>query len=281
MRRSPVDPTKATRRPSGVGGHTIRVGANRGRYPTATGRLESSTPATERAFLDQLSESSSPEVVKFAESVLEQVPAHDLTITWGEAGPLLRYEDETGHRFRFGKLSRRGTLGDTHWLCGQCLRRGLDASIYQRYLDQLAALIPGATHPEHIHPAHPARAEARPPAASSATGARLSRPRRDRRRERPPPCGGLARRGACRFFPGAAATSACPAGSSPPRACQRRPRRGKAVDHHAQQQPRFGGLQDRRLARPDDVGRPAHRGGRVGGHHLPGHQPIEQPTDGG
>ena len=114
MRRSPVDPTKATRRPSGVGGHTIRVGANRGRYPTATGRLESSTPATERAFLDQLSESSSPEVVKFAESVFEQAPAHDLTITWGEAGPLLRYEDETGHRFTFGKLSRRGTLGDTH-----------------------------------------------------------------------------------------------------------------------------------------------------------------------
>ena len=145
MRRSPVDPTKATRRPSGVGGHTIRVGANRGRYPTATGRLESSTPATERAFLDQLSESSSPEVVKFAESVFEQAPAHDLTITWGEAGLLLRYEDETGHRFTFGKLSRRGTLGDTHWLCGQCLRRGLDASIYQRYLDQVAALIPGET----------------------------------------------------------------------------------------------------------------------------------------
>ena len=48
MRRSPVDPTKATRRPSGVGGHTIRVGANRGRYPTATGRLESSTPAPAR-----------------------------------------------------------------------------------------------------------------------------------------------------------------------------------------------------------------------------------------
>ena len=25
-----------------------------------------------------------------------------------------------------------------------------------------------------------------------------------------------------------------------------------------------------------DVGRPAHRGGRVGGHHLPNHQPIEE-----
>ena len=103
-------------------------------------------PITERAFLDQLSESSSPEVVKFAEAVLEQVPAHDLTITWGEGGPLLRYEDaETGHRFTFGKLSRGGTLGDTYWLGGQCLRRGLDASIYQNYLDQVAALIPGAT----------------------------------------------------------------------------------------------------------------------------------------
>ena len=113
--------------------------------PTPTKTPGERRPITERAFLDQLSESTSPEVVKFAESVLEQAPAHDLTITWGEAGPLLRYEDETGHRFTFGKLSRRGTLGDTHWLCGQCLRRGLDASIYQSYLDQVAALIPGAT----------------------------------------------------------------------------------------------------------------------------------------
>ena len=55
---------------------------------------------------------------------------------------------------------------------------------------------------------------------------------------------------------------------------------GRRVDG-VQQQPRFGGLQHRRLARPDDVGRPAHRGGRVGGQHLPGHQPIEQAADGG
>ena len=48
-----------------------------------------------------------------------------------------------------------------------------------------------------------------------------------------------------------------------------------------EQLPRFGWLQHRRLARPDDVCRPAHRGGRVGGHHLPDHQPIEQTADGG
>ena len=61
----------------------------------------------------------------------------------------------------------------------------------------------------------------------------------------------------------------------------------KAVDHHGQQgaiaqasegrrvdgvqqQPRFGGLQHRRLARPDDVGRPVHRGGRVSGFSKKG-----------
>ena len=43
------------------------------------------------------------------------------------------------------KLSRGGTLGDTYWLGGACQRRGFDASIYQNYLDQVAALIPGAT----------------------------------------------------------------------------------------------------------------------------------------
>ena len=56
--------------------------------------------------------------------------------------------------------------------------------------------------------------------------------------------------------------------------------RSTSVDG-VQQQPRFGGLQHRRLARPDDVGRSTDRGGRVGGHHLPGHQSIEQPADGG
>ena len=108
------------------------------------------TKLTESAFLEQLSESSSPDVVRFAEWMLEQAPAHDLTITWGEGGPLLRYEDaETGHRFTFGKLSRHGTLGDTHRLGVRCLMLGLDASIYQSYLDQVAALIPGATRYSH------------------------------------------------------------------------------------------------------------------------------------
>ena len=108
------------------------------------------TKLTESAFLEQLSESSSPDVVRLAEWMLEQAPAHDLTITWGEGGPLLRYEDaETGHRFTFGKLSRHGTLGDTHRLGVRCLMLGLDASIYQSYLDQVAALIPGATRYNH------------------------------------------------------------------------------------------------------------------------------------
>ena len=41
------------------------------------------TKITESAFLEQLSESSSPEVVRFAQWVLEQAPAHDLTINVG------------------------------------------------------------------------------------------------------------------------------------------------------------------------------------------------------
>ena len=122
--------------------------------PSAAAAAQSGrTKLTESAFLEQLSESNSPDVVRFAEWMLEQAPAHDLTITWGEGGPLLRYEDaETGHRFTFGKLSRHGTLGDTHRLGVRCLMLGLDASIYQSYLDQVAALIPGATRYSHRTP---------------------------------------------------------------------------------------------------------------------------------
>ena len=115
--------------------------------PSAPPKAQSGrTNITESAFLEQLSQSSSPEVVTFAQSVLEQAPAHDLTIEWGEAGPLLKYEDaETGHSFTFGQLNRMGSLSSTQRLSRRCQKLRLDASIYQDYLDQVAALIPGAT----------------------------------------------------------------------------------------------------------------------------------------
>ena len=108
---------------------------------------------TESDFLEQLSRSSSPEVVRFAEWTIEHAPAHGLTIAWGDAGPLLKYEDaETGHSFTFGQLNRRGTLQNTHWLSRRCVKLGLDSSIYRRYLDQVAALIPGAAVYKHRTP---------------------------------------------------------------------------------------------------------------------------------
>ena len=93
---------------------------------------------TESDFLEQLSRSSSPEVVRFAEWAIEHAPAYGLTIAWGDAGPLLKYEDaETGHSFTFGQLNRRGTLQNTHWLSRPlCQARA-------RQLDLSALLGPG------------------------------------------------------------------------------------------------------------------------------------------
>ena len=100
----------------------------------------------EADFLDRLSTASAPEVVVFAKWVLEQAPPHDLTIVWGDAGPLLKYEDaDAGHSFTLGQLSWRGRLSSTQRFSRRIQRLGLDASIYQGYLDQVAALIPGAT----------------------------------------------------------------------------------------------------------------------------------------
>ena len=100
----------------------------------------------EADFLDRLSTASAPEVIVFAKWVLEQAPAHDLTIVWGDAGPLLKYEDaDAGHSFTLGQLSWRGRLSSTQRFSRRIQRLGLDASIYQGYLDQVAALIPGAT----------------------------------------------------------------------------------------------------------------------------------------
>lgn len=64
---------------------------------------------------------------------------------WGDAGPLIQYEDtDTGHYFTLGQLSRRGTLTSTGRLSSRFRKLGLDALIYQNYLDRVAALIPGA-----------------------------------------------------------------------------------------------------------------------------------------
>ena len=103
--------------------------------PATTGTQSERTKITESDFLEQLSQSSSPEVVRFAKWVIERAPAHGLTIAWGEAGPLLKYEDaETGRSFTFGQLSRKGFLASTHRLSQLCLILGLDSSIYQHYL---------------------------------------------------------------------------------------------------------------------------------------------------
>lgn len=105
-------------------------------------------------FLDRLSQSSSPAVVSFAKWVIENAPKHGLTIVWGDAGPLLKYQDDdTGHSFTFGQLNRNGTLAFTHRLRQRCDKLGLDSSICRRYLDQVAALIPGATRYSHRTPA--------------------------------------------------------------------------------------------------------------------------------
>lgn len=105
---------------------------------------------TERAFLEKLSASSSPEVVRFAEWVIEHAPEQGLTIAWGGAGPMVKYIDaETGHFFTFGQLHWSGILAQTGRLSERCLKLGLDRSIYRRYLDQVTALMPGTVRYEY------------------------------------------------------------------------------------------------------------------------------------
>ena len=133
---------------------TVQPDEVRVSVPTTEPKAQSGrAKITESEFLEKLSESSSPEVVRFAEWVIEHAPEHDLTITWGDAGPMVKYIDaDTGHFFTFGQLHWSGTLASTLRLSRRCLVLGLDRSIYRRYLDQLAALMPGAVHYEHRTP---------------------------------------------------------------------------------------------------------------------------------
>jgi len=130
---------------------TVQPDEVRVSVPTTEPEAQSGrVPITEREFLDRLSRSSSPEVVQFSEWVIEHAPEHGLTIAWGGAGPMVKYEDaETGHFFTFGQLHWSGTLAQTGRLSGRCQKLGLDTSIYRRYLDQVAALMPRAVRYEY------------------------------------------------------------------------------------------------------------------------------------
>jgi len=84
--------------------------------------------------------------MEFARWVLNNAEDHGLTIGWGDAGPILRYEAVLNGRFlNFGQLRHDGLLGWTSWWWANLAQQGLPLEIWRDYFDEVAKLIPNAS----------------------------------------------------------------------------------------------------------------------------------------
>lgn len=114
--------------------------------PESDQKKTSRRPITEKEFLEQLQTLNDPRAVEFARWVLENAEAHDLTIDWGDAGPLLKYGNPIKGRYlNFGQLYRNGLLGWTYWWWYSLVENGFPLDIWRDFFDEVAKLIPNAS----------------------------------------------------------------------------------------------------------------------------------------
>ena len=102
---------------------------------------------TPEAFYQQLAQVGSPDLVAFARWVVDNAPAHGLSVTWGKVGPLLKFAHEKHAYlpFTFGQLDRSGVLSQRQSaVLRRCKELRVPVEAMRDYLKDVAALIPGA-----------------------------------------------------------------------------------------------------------------------------------------
>ena len=102
---------------------------------------------TSEAFYQQLAQVGDPDLVAFARWVVDNAPAHGLSVTWGKVGPLLKFahEKHAHSPFTFGQLDRSGVLSQRQSaVLRRCEDLHVPVEVIRDYLKDVAALIPGA-----------------------------------------------------------------------------------------------------------------------------------------
>ncbi len=102
---------------------------------------------TPEAFYQQLAQVGGPDLVAFARWVVENAPAHGLSVAWGNAGPQLAFAHEKHAYlpFMFGQLDRSGVLSQKQSaVLRRCKELHVPVEVIRDYLKDMAALIPGA-----------------------------------------------------------------------------------------------------------------------------------------
>ena len=99
------------------------------------------------AFYQQLGQAGGPGLVAFARWVVDNAPAHGLSVTWGTVGPLLKFAHEKHAHlpFMFGQLDKSGVLSQRQSaLLRRCEEMHVPFEVLRDYMKAVAALIPGA-----------------------------------------------------------------------------------------------------------------------------------------
>jgi hypothetical protein len=99
------------------------------------------------AFYQQLAQVGDPDLVAFARWVVDNAPAHGLSIIWGKVGPLLKFahEKHANLPFVFGQLDKSGVLSQRQSaVLRRCADLHVPVEVIRDYLKDLAVLIPGA-----------------------------------------------------------------------------------------------------------------------------------------
>jgi hypothetical protein len=99
------------------------------------------------SFYQQLGQVEGPDLVAFARWVVDNAPAHGLSVTWGATGPLLRFvhENHSSLPFIFGQLDKSGVLAQRQIaLLRRCADLRVPVEVIRDYLNAVASLIPGA-----------------------------------------------------------------------------------------------------------------------------------------
>lgn len=100
---------------------------------------------TEEEFFESLRGSTTIDAVAFARAAIDEAARHQINVEWKAGGPLFKYEDpESGEFFTMGGFSRDGMFHNAGWIDHRFRTLGLPSHASNRYLDEVAAIVPGA-----------------------------------------------------------------------------------------------------------------------------------------
>jgi hypothetical protein len=102
---------------------------------------------TPEAFYQQLADVGGPDLADFGRWVVENAPAHGLSVFWAKVGPQLKFahEEHANLPFMFGQLDRSGVLSQRQSaVLRRCEELHVPVEVIRDYMKDVAALIPGA-----------------------------------------------------------------------------------------------------------------------------------------